>query len=187
MVVGNPASGKSTFAAGLGNKFTTPVIHSDVALDRAGGDKARADDSIILASREDSWIIEGMFFAEPGFEEVISRADHMFAFRLDPVRAVARHVARNWRVLQGREVRVGRDEVPGFRTMLLNPLSVGGQIVRDLVEIPCQVDTTLKTADRLGVGITVFRDYTEASGYLTSVCTDPSDGFYLDSLGVRSS
>ena len=110
MIIGDIASGKSTFAKQLGEKLSLPVLHLDEVMEVMGRTNRDAIGAFIRkeAGKSD-WIIDGNAFTKDKRYR-IERADTMIVFSARPIVTFGRHLLRWWRMKTSRESRVGAQD-----------------------------------------------------------------------------
>jgi adenylate kinase family enzyme len=118
MVMGEGATGKSTFARTLAKKLKTPVIHLEEITDAIG--KENPEDirkAIRAAVDEDDWVMDGNVFYKD-VEYRLKRTDYIFLFASPRLVAAYRLIRRQRRVARGIEWRVGALNNTTYRVML---------------------------------------------------------------------
>lgn len=96
MIIGDVASGKSTFSIALGKKLSLPVIHMDVLQQGKNRSKdiSEIQARIISEANKDTWIMDGNAFRKD-LDFRINRADLIILFESTPVQAISRHILRH--------------------------------------------------------------------------------------------
>ena len=157
MIFGDSAAGKSTFAPKLGVKLGLPVIHVDTIQKECGRQNYRLiGERLCLAADQDKWIIEGNAFRkEP--DHRIKRADLILIFNDYPIRSMARHILRYWRIRSGKERPIGG------QTSKLKFVDFAHMI---FIRFPRLKRRALALARELHKNIVIIRSFQEAQRYL---------------------
>ena len=107
LVIGEIASGKSTFAHKLGERLSLPVIHLDEMMDSVGRrDKDGVRKMIEQEIQNEDWILDGNAFTKDK-DKRIRAADVIFVFSLNPFVSLYRHFCRYLKTKFTDEKRVG--------------------------------------------------------------------------------
>lgn len=162
MIFGDVASGKSTFANELGEITDTPVTHLDLLMDEMGRDnRVSIGDVIRDLADEDRWIIEGNAFTKDPFYR-IERAETIYAFDFNPLRAFGGHVQRYARTKVGLERRIGSNDeqlqLPYFVPYIFK-------------NFPPRKEAALQRAHELDKDVVIFNRKKQAAQYLAELAT----------------
>ncbi|GEM_PF-4311213 len=110
MIIGDIASGKSTFATRLGAACSLSVLHLDEVMENMGRENRGAIGEFIRKeANKDDWIIDGNAFTKDKTYR-IERADTIIVFSARPIVTFCRHVFRWWRMKTNKELRVGAQD-----------------------------------------------------------------------------
>lgn len=110
MIIGDIASGKSTFAKKLGARLTLPVLHLDEVMETMGRTNRDAIGTFIRKEADkNDWIIDGNAFTKDKTYR-IERADTMIVFSARPMVTFFRHCFRWWKMKTNKELRIGAQD-----------------------------------------------------------------------------
>ncbi len=160
MVFGDTASGKSTFAEGLGEVFDIPVIHLDKLMEQVGRDN-REDINAHIHQEADKeeWVIDGNAFTKDP-EYRIERADIVFAFDFTRFATILSHLARHRRIQSDKEQRLGSNSTE---------LNLPYFIPYIFKVFPPRKKAVIEKATSMDKDIVIFNRKQQASEYLASI------------------
>lgn len=160
MVIGDSASGKSTFARSLGLKLSLPVIHLDEIMDSFGREDKNSITTYVQGEVvKDNWIIDGNAFTKDKEERILA-ADLIIAFDFNPFISLFNHIKRYVKLKIGvQKVRIGSSNTS---------LNLKYFIPYIFVKFPKRKQSSISFAESLGKEVLIFKNRMGALQYLES-------------------
>jgi adenylate kinase family enzyme len=164
VIIGDAATGKSTFAARLGSILNLSVIHLDELMFEIGKkDKKAITEGIKSEVDKKSWIIEGNAFTkDPDYR--IKNADKIYVFDFHRVRSFFNHLKRSTRI------KLGLEKPKGGNTGYLN---LKYYVPYIFTKFPKRKYSAVELARAHGKKIIVFRSRKEVNKYLVEMEKEP--------------
>lgn len=107
MVIGDSASGKSSFAKSLGQKLNIPVIHIDEINDSIGRNNPdKIQNTIRKEANKNDWIFDGNGFTKDKTYR-LNKTDIIFVFNSNKFVTLWRVFYRHLKIKLGKEKRIG--------------------------------------------------------------------------------
>lgn len=111
MIIGDSASGKSSFALKLGDRLAIPVFHIDKINEKFGRDNSlEIQKEIIELTEKPDWIFDGNGLTKDR-DERIKKCDLLIVFDCNPFITLFRQIVRYLKIKIGKEKRLGSDHI----------------------------------------------------------------------------
>ncbi len=157
LVIGDSASGKSTFASKLAAKLSLPVVHLDEIMDSMGRTNKESIRFLIESEiAKQDWIMDGNAFTKDK-EGRIRAADLIIAFDFHPLKSLVNHILRYLKLFFGVEKRTGSSNVS---------LNLRYFIPYIFLKFPKRKKEAIGLARSLGKEVVIFRTRTSSDTYL---------------------
>ena len=166
MILGDVASGKSTFATKLGSELGLPVVHLDEIMNKTGRDRsqwAEIESFIKIEADKPAWVIDGNAFNKDKSYR-IGKADLIIVF--DPPRMVTfwRYLRRYFRI------RLGLDQSVGGHS---TELKLGYYAPYILKNFPKRKKAAKERARSAGKTVHLVRSWKQADKLLATLVGEP--------------
>lgn len=160
MIIGDSASGKSTFATTLAKKLYIPVIHIDEINDFIGRDKPNEiKEKIEEEIKKDNWIFDGNGFTKDKTSR-IKNTDIVFVFNSNPFLTLLRHIIRYIKIKYNKEKRVGSNNLK---------LNLKYFIPYIFFKFPKRKEEAVNLAKSLNKKIYIFNNKKDATNFLSKI------------------
>ncbi len=161
LIIGDSASGKSTFALALSKKLSLPVIHLDEKMDTLGrNDKDSIRKFIETEIAKENWVIDGNAFMKDK-EARIRAADMIITFDFNPLVSFFNHIKRYLKL----RTRIEKGRVGSANASL----NLRYFIPYIFIKFPKRKREAISLAHSLGKKVVVFRSRADAIRYLQTL------------------
>ncbi len=160
MIIGDSASGKSTFALKLGDRLSIPVFHIDKINEKFGRENTlEIQKEILTLIEKPNWIFDGNGLTKDKNER-IKKCDVLIVFDCNPLITLFKQIVRHLKIRLGKEKRIGSDHTK---------LNLRYFIPYIFLDFPERKRTAIATAKNLGKKVFIFRIRKRANDFLTNL------------------